>query len=265
MKTIAKNLLAVFCSAFLASIVHAELVATPLPGDTRLVQFPYNEDNTYLVLTKPKSLTHLQFAADEVISTTAAGDTAQWIIEVTKNRKNIFVKPRYEKLETSLTVLTDKRQYEFVLKSNAEGQKWYQRVVWEYQNPVVLELESPLPVVDPVAVAAQSPAATMAGIDPKNIKFEFNVDGDAAFRPTAVFDDGKFTYLKMPSDLQELPALFAVIEDQQYSLVNYTVNGDYLVAQRVLDSAVLKLGKLEVHVERKKPRVYFAPKMGDGR
>ena len=74
-----------------------------------------------------------------------------------------------------------------------------------------------------------------------------------AFKPTQVFDDGKLTYLRMPQDVQELPALFAVIEGQEYSLVNYTVDGSYIVAQRLLDSAVLKLGKTEVRVTKVKP------------
>jgi len=41
-----------------------------------------------------------------------------------------------------------------------------------------------------------------------------------------------------------------VIEGNDFSLVNYTVNGNFIVAQRLLDSAVLKLGKPEVRVTR---------------
>jgi hypothetical protein len=41
-----------------------------------------------------------------------------------------------------------------------------------------------------------------------------------------------------------------VIEGTEFSLVNYTVNGNFIVAQRLLDTAVLKLGKPEVRVTR---------------
>ena len=64
----------VFISGISAS-VHAELIATPVIGDSRLVTFNFDEDNTYLVLSKPKTVTHLQFAPDEVIKSVAAGDT----------------------------------------------------------------------------------------------------------------------------------------------------------------------------------------------
>jgi hypothetical protein len=57
--------------------------------------------------------------------------------------------------------------------------------------------------------------------------------------------------------LQELPALFAVIEDKDYSLVNFEVKGDYLVAQRLLPLAVLKLGREEVRVVKPAPKRNF--------
>lgn len=255
----------------------AELVATPLRGDTRLVEFQFDADNTFLVLTKPRAVTHLQFAPDELIMSVAAGDTSNWEITPTKNRKNLFLKPRYEDLETSLTVLTDKRPYQFVLKSTGDGRKWYQRVSWVYATELVLEIDPseaaggamsgadrPTPLTaGPVASAAPTSAragdgravpeyrdAGTLGINPSSMRFNYRIEGDAAFRPDMVFDDGRFTYFRMPADLQEQPALFAVIEGAEYSLVNYTVNGDYIVAQRLLETAVLKLGKPEVRVHR---------------
>lgn len=255
---------------------HAELIATPLTGDTRLVQFTYDEDNTFLVLAKPKAVTHLQFATDEMLQSVASGDTAQWELTPTKNRKNLFIKPKFEGIETSMTVITDKRTYQFVLRSTADGKKWYQRVSWMYSSSLVLEQDALLdaqanvPMSGGVPESVQSsgiralqptfnlPPLNSAGgsattLKPDSLRFNYKVDGDAAFKPTQVFDDGKFTYLRMPQDVQELPALFAVIEGQEYSLVNYTVDGSYMVAQRLLDNAVLKLGKSEVQVTKVKP------------
>jgi type IV secretion system protein VirB9 len=280
---IAKTIVALAVAFLSAAPAHAELMATPLQGDSRLVQFNYDEDNTFLVLTKPKAVTHIQFAPDESVQSIAAGDTAQWELTPTKNRKNIFVKPRYEGLETSMTIITDKRTYQFVMKSTGDGKKWYQRVSWLYASSLVLEqdavldeaaAESAMPAMPgmpalpvtrpgsnatPVFGAVDQQAATGLGIRPESLRFGYEIKGNAAFRPTNVFDDGKFTYLKMPSSLQELPALFTVIEGQDYSLVNYTVNGDYLVVQRLVTEAVLKLGKSEVRVLKKpKSKSWFS-------
>lgn len=273
------GVLAVAILLALSQPVSAELVATPLRGDTRLVEFQFDADNTFLVLAKPRAVTHLQFAPDEVIMSVAAGDTSNWEITPTKNRKNLFLKPRYEDLETSLTVLTDKRPYQFVLKSTGDGRKWYQRVSWVYAKEVLLEIDpsvvagevgdgayGPTPLKEgsgPVDAAAPRGLPNMdgkskseqgdvavLGINPASMRFNYRIEGDAPFKPDMVFDDGKFTYFRMPADLQEQPALFAVIEGSEFSLVNYTVNGDYIVAQRLLDTAVLKLGKPEVRVHR---------------
>ena len=253
---VASSLLAAFPAT-------AELIATPLRGDTRLVEFQFDPDNTFLVLSKPRAVTHLQFAPDEQIMSVAAGDTSNWEITPTKNRKNLFLKPKFEDLETSLTVLTDKRPYQFVLKSTTDGKKWYQRVSWVYSSQVVLELD-PSAASDAAdaasndAVTNQGPSGAPTpvrpegpvGINPEAMRFSYRIEGDAKFRPEIVFDDGRFTYFRMPADLQEQPALFAVIEGNDFSLVNYTVNGNFIVAQRLLDNAVLKLGKPEVRVTR---------------
>lgn len=265
----------------------AELVATPLRGDTRLVEFQFDQDNTFLVLTKPRAVTHLQFAADEQITSVAAGDTANWEITPTKNRKNLFIKPRYDDQETSLTVLTDKRPYQFVLKSTGDGRKWYQRISWIYPKEVVLDFDPGASdgVHRPSATqiearderelqprtdqpSSRAPDGRMAGdmpvgIRPESMRFDYSIEGEAKFRPEMVFDDGKFTYFRMPADLQEQPALFSVIEGTDYSLVNYTVSGNYIVAQRLLDTAVLKLGKPEVRVHRVQKRNWLGQPVKD--
>lgn len=242
----------------------AQLVATPLRGDTRLVQFIFDQDNTYLVLAKPKAVTHLQFGADELIQSVAAGDTANWELTPTKNRKNMFIKPKYDDMNTSMTVITDKRTYQFVLQSTGEGKKWYQRVSWVHGNETVLTLDASsaesaeTPVsADKRAIAADAPKSSMEaapGLQAENLRFNYEITGDAPFRPLVVFDDGRFTYFKLSASLQELPALFAVIEGNEYSLVNFEVKGDYIVAQRLLEKAVLKLGKAEVKVTQSTER-----------
>lgn len=247
----------------------AELPATPLRGDSRLVEFVYDPDNTYLILAKPKAVTHIQFAADEAIQSVAAGDTANWEFTPTRNRRNLFVKPRYEGQESSLTVLTDKRSYQFVLRSTGDGRKWYQRVSWAYSAELALTMEGLPEAQDKAAAPAAQAAAPLpqqaasgaeGGIAPDKLRFGYEISGDAVFRPRVVFDDGRFTYFKLPANLQELPALFAVVANQDYSLVNFELRGDYLVAQRLLPAAVLKLGREEVRITKAAPRrSFFSP------
>lgn len=266
MKWFNRRLVLAACSVLVgvfATPASAELIATPLRGDSRLVQFNYDADNTYLVLTKPKAVTHLQFAGDEVIQSVAAGDTANWELTPTRNRKNLFVKPKFDDQETSMTVLTDQRTYQFVLRSTGDGKKWYQRINWLYGSELVVHMEPDAAAAAPAEVRATSASDAVRagdsfpGLRPESLRFNYEVSGDAPFRPLVVFDDGRFTYFKLPANVQELPALFAVIEGKDYSLVNFDVKGDYLVAQRLMPIAVLKLGRAEVRVQQAAPKRNF--------
>lgn len=243
--------------------VQAELVATPLPGDSRLVQFEYDADNTYLILGKPKAVTHFEFGTDERIQTVAAGDTKNWELNPTSNRRHLFVKPIYEGLETSLTVITDKRSYQFVLRSTGPGAKWYQRVTWRYGQTMLLELKAEeeralqLERNETEALRARETVTLATDINPQDLRFNYEITGDAAFRPTSVFDDGKFTWIRMPDKLNEMPALFASSTGEQLAIVNYVVKGDYILAQRLMDTGVLRLGKQEVRFTRKSDRRFL--------
>jgi len=259
-------------AAFLAGLVatsawlfhrpaSAELVATPLPGDARLVQFEYDADNTFLVLARPKAVTHIEFASDEQILTVAGGDTKHWELTPTANRRHLFVKPIYEQMETSMTVLTDKRSYQFVLRSTGPGAKWYQRVSWQYSSKMLMELRAEeeraaarapaTPAAAPAADANAGPQAGSVGRVPvEKLNFSYQVTGEAPFRPTAVFTDGKFTWIRLPAEVAEWPALFSLAEGDEAAVVNYLARGEYMVAQQVLDRGLLKLGRSEVRFQR---------------
>lgn len=236
---------------FIAFNASAELAATPLPGDSRLVQFEYDADQTYLILSRPKAVTHVEFAPDEKIMTVAGGDTKHWELTPTANRKHLFIKPLYDNIETSMTVLTDKRSYQFVLRSTGAGAKWYQRVTWQHGQTILLDL-SPMSAARDVSGVEPAPRATQQteGVNPENIRFGYQITGEADFKPTSVFDDGKFTWIKMPAGLQEMPALFAMSEGDEFQLVNSVIKGEYIVAQRVINAGILKLGRAEVRFIR---------------
>lgn len=237
---------------------HAELSPTALPGDTRLVEFEYDADNTYLILTKPKAATHLELAADEEVQTIAAGDTKHWEIQRTANGRHVFVKPTYPNQENPCTIITTKRTYQIVFRSTDAGAKWYQRVNWRHGQTVLLDIAQIQPKAAEQGVgdaAGRAAGATKAGddelrVNPSKMRFGYQVIGDAEFKPVAIFDDGTFTWIKMPPQVQELPALFAQTDEDDYQLVNYVVKGEHIVAQRLLKAGVLKLGKSEVRFVR---------------
>lgn len=238
-------------SAFLYLLpAHAELSATPLSGDARLVTFDYDPDNTYLVLTKPRAVTHLEFPEEDRVQTMAAGDTTNWEFSPTKDRRHIFIKARIENASTTMTVITEKRSYQFVIRATGEGSKWYQRVTWRLPNTVLLDEEPASVLARPSRKDVEPSTDGGMSINPEKIRSNYVIEGNAPFRPVSVFDDGKMMWLQLPPGLQELPIVLATDESGEYMLVNYIPKGDYLLIQRLVEKMVLKIGKTEVKIAR---------------
>lgn len=218
----------------------AAMEPTQFPQETRLVRFVYDENRTFDVLTQPNAITDIRLSPGETLTAFALGDTVQWVYDQAPG--HIFVKPTREGLYTSATLVTDKRSYQLQLRSMPKDGNWYQRVSWEYPSLVVSRAsESSAPVV------AQTDAGEIAS--PDKLRFGYRVKGSAPFAPTNVFDDGERTWLRLPSGIQDTPAAF-LREGGKLTLVNYTLRGDYMVIQRVIDTLVLKAGKSEVVVTR---------------
>ena len=58
------------------------------------------------------------------------------------------------------------------------------------------------------------------------------------------FDDGRQAYIEFPDGIgtAEMPPLFVLSADGKDELVNYRVEGRYLVVDRLFDAAELRLG-----------------------
>ena len=60
------------------------------------------------------------------------------------------------------------------------------------------------------------------------------------FKPTAVFNDGRRTYIKF-KDVKTLPVLFVKDKDDKLILANYKSMDNTFTVDTVFDEAVLKL------------------------
>jgi P-type conjugative transfer protein TrbG len=255
-------LLAWACTAVMPA--GAQQAPLPMPQDTRLVVFRYDPNDTYLLLTRPGAVTHLALEPGESVVALALGDTVQWIVQ--DKGPHVFVKPVRPDLYTSGTLVTNRRTYQLGLRSSPEGGAWYQRVSWTSPDLIALQRD-PAAGDDAgrgpndahsarVARKGDAPRATVEGVQVDRLNFDYRIQGAAAFRPSQVFDDGRFTYVRMPASLQEMPALFVGAESgasEEGQLVNYTLRGRLLVVHRLADRFVLRLGAATVRVERVQP------------
>jgi len=243
----------------------SSLVPTPVSGEARMVTFDYDEDRIYKVLIRPKNSTQLKFGAGETVTYVSAGDRSDFVVTVPASRTFLEVKPKWDAVSTNLLVVTTLRTYHIDLQSTGEGRKWYTRVAWNYEDAAGLDASARPPGSggsDPSFVhradAAAGADVVSRGIDLARMHTGYTLEGDAAFRPTQVFDDGTHTYIRLPEQLQELPALFMLTADTgETALVNYAVSEPWLVVQRTMDRFLLQLGKQRVVVQRESPKRGF--------
>jgi type IV secretion system protein VirB9 len=240
--------------------ISAQSLPVSLPTDTRMAVLPYNPSQIYTVLTAPTRHTHVELEKGEkLIVDPALGDTTRWEVEHVDN--NIFIKPSDGMLDTNLTLISNRRTYQFTLISSPAGGKYYQHVKFRYSNSSDGKLRKLVQAED-VEERGKQTAVAVKFADPTELNTNYRISGDAKFRPEQVMDNGKFTYIKFPSTLVELPVIY-VREDGNKSVVNVIPKKhNYIEVQRIADEIVLELDKEQVRIS-KGGRSWFSSFGGD--
>jgi len=210
-------------------------------GYARMV-FAYGPEQVYKIYCKIGYLTDIKFADGESITYVGGGDTAQWMIDhaSVNNTSHLYVKPIANNIATNVIVNTDKGHiYQILLSSG----NWFNPMVsWSYGNEDIVKSE--LKKQEETSYIAER------GVNPENISFSYKIKGDKTFKPTAVFNDGRRTYIKF-KDVKTLPVLFIKDKDDKLILANYKSIDNTFTVDTVFDEAVLKLDEKEVVITRK--------------
>ena len=249
---------------------------TPAPGanDPRVRFVTYKADEVTVVTVQRGAVTRLVLSDDEHIAAAATGYAAdcqkpelEWCVRADVGSNQIWVKPKDNATNNNLEVKTDKRDYSFefqVLKDPALGRDVRHalradpmyRVIFRYPLRV-----PPLPVNLAIGAAAAVPPAPLADdknvlaerlasakTQPRNWSYSMQVlPGGEEISPTLVFDDGRFTYFKFPAN-REVPSIFYIAPDGEEQRLNFHMEGDVAVIQRMGRRFVLRLGQSVVGV-----------------
>jgi type IV secretory pathway VirB9-like protein len=115
--------------------------------------------------------------------------------------------------------------------------------------------------VDPPGDDGAGTVVKIATVEPAQLNFSYKIDGaNVPFRPVRAFDDGSHVYIQMSPEMKtsEAPALL-IAAGGGTQMVNYRVEGNYYVVDRLFNQAVLVSG-----VGRQQDRVTIAY-AGEGR
>jgi type IV secretion system protein VirB9 len=229
----------------------AEVRPIPSPGDPRLVVFPFDANSSYRILTRPRSVTHIELSPGERVRILALGDTVSW--QAADRDNHVFIKPTYPNQSVSGTLVTNLRTYQLFLQAGSETDKWYQRVTFQYPDLIARErIEAdraklaPEDAIPGVREDLAERRNALAVSDPADLNFTYEITGTAAFRPLQIYDDGKSTYIRLDTNLVDMPALFRLRDGKDLELVDYANRNNLLIVGRVLEAGTLKLGDAEV-------------------
>jgi type IV secretion system protein TrbG len=207
--------------------------------------YPYSDGALYQVYAAPGQVTDIALADGEQLvgaGPVAAGDTVRWVIGDTESgagqtkRVHILVKPTRADLVTNLVINTDRRTYHVELRSTEKT--YMASVSWAYAQDQLIALRRQ----NAAAVAGTSVAS---GVDINALNFRYKIEGDSPpWRPLRAFDDGRQVFIAFPTGIGqgEMPPLWVIGPAGGAELVNYRIQGNHMVVDRLFAAAELRLG-----------------------
>jgi type IV secretion system protein VirB9 len=217
--------------------VAAEVVAPRGTVDSRIRATPYDREQVYRLRGFVGYQIDLEFEPGETFVGLGAGDIEG--LSYVAEDNHLFLKPKAANVATNLTVLTNRRHYQFDYAALAGHPA-------AGDPAVIYALRFTYPAT---ATAAQDAAARQIDAEfgessqqrPQN--FDYWYCGGPALRPIFAADDGVHTRLRFAANA-DLPAIFVRSEDGGESLLNFTVDNGDLVIHRIARQFVLRRGAL---------------------
>ena len=232
--------LAIFI-AFLTNVVAGDLdnhkaviYPEPLAHNDKIATFVYKPDYIYKYMGTYEYQSHIKLEQGEKASTIAMGNSSGW--EIVHNGNRIFLRPLNKYAKTNMTLITNKRMYQFLLDAKNVDSMDDPAVFFETRFVYPDDISSGFKVLN-----IQTDTETDFS-DPSKYNFNYSYNGPEKIAPVKIFDDGQFTYFEFPERNAEIPAIFYVDSDGYEGLVNYRVQGNYIVVERLSDVFTLRHG-----------------------
>ncbi len=230
-------------------------ISTPLHAQV-VETYDYVADRIYQVRTGLGITTQIELSPSETVADFSTGFSNGW--DLTRRGNVFYLKPRNVDVDTNLVIRTATHSYLFELRVVATNWKSLDDARREgVQYKITFDYPADSRFV------AQASAAPPLQLDTRlQPDRRYNVDYDYATTtgqrwlvPAAVYDDGRFTYIRMAGTADmptaDFPAVFArEREAGEDFIVNTTVERDTLVVHGTYPYLVLRHGSNVVGLRR---------------
>jgi type IV secretion system protein VirB9 len=219
--------------------VRAETVPSRGVTDSRIRLALYNEEEVYKLRGFVGYQIDLEFEPGETFTGLGAGDLEG--LSFVGEANHLFLKPKAARVATNLTVLTNRRHYQFDYAAVS------QRPLPGDPDVIyaVRFTYPPLPAQSSTDEAAKRVASQLEAASsgrPRNIDYWYC--GAPSLRPIAASDDSVHTRLRFAANA-DLPVIFVRNEDGSESLLNFSMDDGDVILHRLGRQFILRRGKLQ--------------------
>ena len=199
------------------------------------------------IIAAPLQICDVELQPGEEVNEIMLGDSARWLIEVATSGgsssgpvTHLLIKPLNAGLETNAVITTDRRVYHLKLVSRKSGHTPY--VGFTYLQDIQ-RLQAEQQRREEKKQVWNSGDFDGQAVDLSKLNFNYDISGEASWRPERVYDDGRQMFIRLPSRSRngEIPVLL-VQSGQKDVLVNYRVNGSTMVVDGIFERIALILG-----------------------
>lgn len=209
-------------------------------GDSRVRQVVYRQDEVVRVIAQRGFATHIALDPAEHIFVVAPGDRDGWQVVANRGDHDVYLKPQLAAHDTNLEIRTDRHSYSFdlvvlPLRARFGNDDEMYRITFVYPDAQAAKTRA----ADDAALVrerlGQPPVVRNAAYSMQVMPHSEDI------APTAAWDDGRFTYIRIP-DNRRIPAIFRVADNDSESVVDRHMKDDVIVVHEVARRFVLRLG-----------------------
>jgi type IV secretion system protein VirB9 len=248
-------------SIVLALLLALGVAGAPVATAQVVDTYDYQPDKIYPVRTALGITTQIELSPNEKILDYSSGFSSGWDLV---RRENVFyLKPKNVDVDTNLMVRTETHSYIFELKVVATDWRELEqarRAGVQYKIAFTYPGDAQFSTAQTAVEEEAKPLLSTGIAKDRHYNFDYSYatrarKSKAWLIPVSVYDDGRFTYLKLNDSVElqtgNFPAVFA--REKEHSedfVVNTTVEGNMLIVHGTYPYLVVRHGGNVVGLRR---------------
>jgi type IV secretion system protein VirB9 len=257
-------LVAAFSINFFITPKNAFSQAVPITTDSRIKTLVYNPNEVYQLKFHYGYQSFIEFADDEETEMISIGESFAW--RLTPAGKRLFIRPLEIGAHTNMTVITNKRTYQFDIASAEYDGRADEELVYTVRFyypeigvpvPIPPRLSQPnIPFSTPQKITSVvktplpaqlvnsnlTPEIDLHKGDPNELNFSYSIAGlSDNITPLKIYDDGKETFFQFKDKNLIVPAINTVDIFGNEQSAGYAIREGFVVVQTVSPQFTLRL------------------------